>query len=346
MDRLRCGAVLVACAFACTIACVAREVRVLTLDGGGIRGVLSLEVLRRLEKDAKVDLTEDFDLYAGTSTGAIIAVGIASGTSVDVLENAYKNLGSKVFGTEQGWSLFQSGYSGEVLEEACEEYLKICGLHADARLGDLPGKVVIVAVDLKDEKTKRPRMSFFENVTPAGGEVKVLDALIRSTAAPTYFPASEGYVDGGLGMRDPALAGLIFASTPRQDLREVRLLSIGTGYSPEEAIEGSPDWGTVQWLLTGGYHSEASPLVELLFDLPDTVSSQVTRGLLGDRYRRVDLPLLAEIELDDYEKIDSLITYTRMLLDREGDQWKKTISWVREHITGKETRPSASDRES
>ena len=84
--------------------------RILSLDGGGIRGALTLgylkrieEVLRDIYKDPKLRLCDYFDLIGGTSTGSIIAAGLATGMEVEDLRKLYMDLGGKIFGDKRDW---------------------------------------------------------------------------------------------------------------------------------------------------------------------------------------------------------------------------------------------------
>ncbi len=71
--------------------------RILSIDGGGIRGVYPAHILRCIEERLKINLFETFDMIAGTSTGAIIAAGIASGLNAEILESLYVADGEKIF---------------------------------------------------------------------------------------------------------------------------------------------------------------------------------------------------------------------------------------------------------
>jgi len=309
----------------------AGQTRILSLDGGGVRGVVTLELLSHLQEGTGINFHEDFDFYAGTSTGSIIAVALACGMSVHDLIKDYKDLSSDVFSDGSYLSLFKPEYSHDKLKHDVKKILKACGLSEDVLVKDLPKKVIITTVSLDDKETHRWRMEFIENVTFGGGNIKVVDAILESTAAPTYFPSEHGHIDGGMGMNDPSLAALMYAYQPTDDLRDFILLAVGTGYDPRY-IKGNEEWGKSQWLATGSDHSGYPPLLNLLMDVESQVPEQVASRLLGERYRKINFPLPKPIALDDYEEIKKLIKYTQQFIDRDLPGWHETIVWADEYI--------------
>ena len=313
-----------------------KETRILTFDGGGVRGVCSLELLRELEKDTGIQVHKDIDVYAGTSTGAVIAVFLACGLSIDELLEEYEKLSSDIFSDPNSifTSLFYPKYDQKNLRNGLKQLLRKCGLSEDILVRDLPKKVVIPTVNLDDPQTHRWKLDFRENLDPpGGGNLSVVDALLETTAAPIYFSSQDGHVDGGMGMNDPSVAAVMFAYDPQKsDLREFTLLSIGTGYN-ETFIAGDEDWGTAQWLATGSEQTGAAPFLQLLMDVQEQASGQVCAELLGDRYRKIDFPLPEVIELDDYEQISTLIKYTQEFILKDQDVWKQTCLWVSDHFS-------------
>lgn len=303
------------------------SVRILSFDGGGVRGVVTLEFLRQLREEIGTDFYEDCDIYVGTSTGSIIALGLACGMSIDEMLEKYRDISLEVFSDGRFFSFFTSEYSAEKLKIGIEETLESCGFNKDTLVKDLPKKIIITAVNLNDESIGRWRMDFIENLTPEGGDVKVVDAILRSTAAPTYFPSQQGYIDGGMGMNDPSLAGLMFAYQQTDDIKNLTLLSLGTGYEPR-LIEGNTDWGEAQWVFTGSDDSGYVPLLNLLMDVDSQIPEQVVSQLLKDRYKKVNFALPDAIALDDYEKIDDLIEYTKEFIRNNRRIWNEITVWV------------------
>ncbi|WP_420422339.1 patatin-like phospholipase family protein [Simkania sp.] len=309
----------------------AQETRILSLDGGGVRGVVSLSLLSHLQEGTGINYRDDFDIYAGTSTGAIIAVALACGMDVNEILKAYKTLSAEVFSDGSYLSVFKPEYSQDKLKHNIKKILQACGLSDDVLVRDLPQKIIITTVNLDDKEVHRWRMDFIENITPDGGNIKVVDAILESTAAPTYFPAEHDHVDGGMGMNDPTLAALMFAYEPTDDLRDFVILSVGTGYDPRY-VKGGEDWGTYDWITHGSPHSGSPALVNLLMDVEAQIPEQVASKLLGDRYRKLNFALPKAIGLDDYKSIDHLLKYTREFIGNDLTGWHETIAWTNEHL--------------
>ena len=231
--------------------------RILALDGGGVRGVLALAILEKIEAaiarvhGGPVRLCDYFDLIGGTSTGAIIATGLALGHSATALRDFYRRLAPMIFKKPffrlPGW---QAQFDAEALRR---ELLSVIG----ARTLDSADLKTGLAITLKRIDaasawilTNNPRSKYWE--TPAdksflGNRHYSLANVVRaSTAAPHFFdPQSisigEGmppalFVDGGLTPHnDPSLALFLLASIPGYRLNwplghdKLTVISIGAG---------------------------------------------------------------------------------------------------------------------
>ena len=230
--------------------------RILALDGGGVRGVVALEFLREIESvlaaeaGRSIRLCDYFDLIGGTSTGAIIAAGLALGHSVDELSAFYQELAPRVFRQPllrlPGWKAI---FDARALANALE------GVIGDRRL-DTEDLQTGLGVTLKRLDTgsawilaNNPRSAFWE--TPAdrsyiGNRHFRLAQIVRaSTAAPHYFDPqeieiAEGvqglFVDGGLTPHNnPALALFLTAYVPRLGIGwpagpdKLTIVSVGAG---------------------------------------------------------------------------------------------------------------------
>ncbi|MDH5625939.1 MAG: patatin-like phospholipase family protein [Nitrospira sp.] len=231
--------------------------RILALDGGGIRGILTLQLLRRIETlvrertgDDSAVLADYFDLIGGTSTGAIIAAALALGWKVDRLEKLYRELGNSIFES----SFFRKGlmrpkFSAKPVKEALERE------YGDIRLGgpELKTGLAVVAKRLDTGSPwvihNNPKGRFF-NQLPGSNSTPNKDYLLRdvvrsSTAAPTYFEPEKirvaddvegAFVDGGVSPHNnPALQLLLLATLKGHGLcwptgaDQLLLVSLGTG---------------------------------------------------------------------------------------------------------------------
>lgn len=190
--------------------------KILTLSGGGIRGILSARILVELEKRLGGKIVDHFDFIAGTSTGAILASLLLTGTytaqeCVDMyVQNAsiiFKKNYLSIFG------LFGSKYSKLGIESCLDKYF------GEMMVQDLKKDCLIPCYD-----TLNRRMRFFTKSDQDG--ILVKDACRASSAAPTYFPPHINYVDGGVVCNDPAMCAISEVGGYNDSLL---LLSIGTG---------------------------------------------------------------------------------------------------------------------
>jgi patatin-like phospholipase/acyl hydrolase len=310
--------------------------RILTFDGGGIRGLVTLALLKRLEAEVPT-LLGNADLLAGTSTGGIIALGLAAGKSVEDLTALYKNNGGQIFDDSflrdirDAGGLIGAKYDPESLEKLLR------GVFAARTLKDLSKRVLIPSFSLDDrdaDPTKRTwSPKFFHNFPGADsdGDEPVVEVALDTSAAPTYFPSHGTYIDGGVVANNPSLAALAQTqdtrnTDPAPALNDIFVLSLGTGINLSYVDGVNHDWGLAQW---------ASPLVGLLLDASMGIADYQCRYLLKDHYRRIApvFPHNVNIKLDDWKRAQELIDFggACALVDsaRHDDvvQWLKAIGW-------------------
>ncbi len=279
---------------------------VLALDGGGIRGVLTAVLLERLNR--AVPFLEHVDLFAGTSTGGIISLALACGFSPAEVRALYKELGSTIFedslldDVRDLGNLVGADYSLDNLAGSLAEKFE------GKTLGDLERKVLIPTFDLdnapvKPGQARTWKAKFFHNFPGPDSDAKerVDQVALRTSAAPTFFPIFQGYIDGGVVASNPAMCALAQAlhkDTGGQEIDQVVLLSIGTGRNPRFLESQDGDWGLAQW---------APHLVDLMLEGSANLANYQCRQVLGDRFLRID-PLLPErIDLDGVDEIEKLI---------------------------------------
>jgi patatin-like phospholipase/acyl hydrolase len=291
---------------------VARQVRVLAIDGGGIRGIIPATVLAALERQAGRPASELFDLIAGTSTGGIIALGVTAPRagggarwSAAELVEMYVEHGPKIFSRsllrkiETLEGLREGKYSSDALDGVLAEKL------GDARLSDALTDVLIPAYDIQ---THDP-FFFKSRVARADPSVDYLmrTAARATAAAPTYFspahaipprlrpgwPHDHALVDGGIYINNPAMSA--YAEVLRdQPGADVLLVSLGTGrLTGSISYREAHDWGLVDW---------ARPLISVIMDGTSAAIDYQLEQLLGaDRRHFRFQTLLADVSdrLDD-----------------------------------------------
>lgn len=231
----------------------------ISIDGGGVRGIIPLACLVQLESQTGKPCRELAEMIAGTSTGAIIAALLSLGVSARGALALYRDLAEKAFEPLPIWrvilNLGNHRYSNAFIDKTLVE------VGADVPLNDLPIDVLITA-----KNTITSRTDFFVRDNPgnagAWGTIRLRDAVLASIAAPTYFPAHSAtvkgrahtWVDGGVGVSgNPCYHVAVEAIhyTGGKFLPgETRLLSFGTGRSPHpiDAEEANAlQWGS--WVL-------------------------------------------------------------------------------------------------
>lgn len=208
---------------------------ILSIDGGGYRGLFSAHILRRMEESWGVNWHRQFGMFAGTSTGSIIASGLASGISAKALTDFYITHGKSIF-ARRLWSyldiltIFTSKYSHACLAGLLED------VFGTQTLGDVPVPLIIPAVDIGNGCVHVFKSKYADGFIRDPG-VKLSDAVLASCSAPTYFDPHivEGkyqLVDGGIWANNPSLVAVIDAQYRlKVPLADIRVLSIGTGKS-------------------------------------------------------------------------------------------------------------------
>lgn len=273
--------------------------KVLSIDGGGIRGLIPVRILERLESHHP-GFVKEFDLFAGSSTGAVLAGGFAFGLEARFMRQMYQGFGAQVF-TDSIWDdirdlkyILGADYQVENFKSLLEQVI------GDAKLGQLRKKVLIATFDLKDEQRDPPRWKpkFFHNFPNSKGDVdeRLVDVVIRSAAAPVYFPVYQGYVDGGVAAINPSTCAL--AQAYHEGFLDVRLLSMGTGTNPRWLDVQDGDWGIAQWGLN---------LVNMFMDGGGDVADYQCRQILRDQYFRLQPLMRKTIGLDNWQAADALI---------------------------------------
>jgi uncharacterized protein len=234
--------------------------RILALDGGGIRGILTLQFLQALETlvrarfGEKTRLCDYFDLIGGTSTGSIIAAGLACGMTVDALQDLYRNIGASVF-QPGGLGRFLPGSlqgkfapkfpSGPLQAELDRQLGAETTLDSDKILTGL----MIMAKRLDTGSPWPLNNGGRGKYAVQDGALRLTQVVRASTAAPTYFAPEDiaihardgavvegAFVDGGVTpFNDPALQLLMLAALQghgfswRTGKDRLLIVSVGTG---------------------------------------------------------------------------------------------------------------------
>jgi Patatin-like phospholipase len=323
--------------------------RVLSFDGGGIRGLYHSKLLESL-KEYGLDVAQRADIVAGTSTGAIVAAALAMGKQPETISALYTDIGEKVFPPRwritravvglAGWVGKSPSYLSSVLREALEQQLG-----KNTTLGECEKRLMIPAISLNQYKLK-----VFDSTNESDKKKRLVDVVLASAGAPTYFlPAKVGdsyYVDGGLCCNNPGFRAAAALFRDGVDLSRIYLLSISTGAVPvtKAGIE----------FMTLRQFNWIRPIIDIAMSGSSDLAVQ--DGELVGYHCRVTESFESEVGLDDYEKAVAILpplaegkanevraSVTRWFdgpartgLDFSGT-WQSTFTWGEPVETGTDT---------
>jgi uncharacterized protein len=203
--------------------------QILVLDGGGLKGIYSAAVLAALEEDFGTDIRSHFDLIVGTSTGGILALGLAAGLRPHDMSSLYIDNARRIFPERRFHRTrrFAFGpYQPAALQSLLSEtFGQLC-------LGDSPVRLAIPSFDLTASNVHLFRTAHHARLRRDYRELFV-DVALATSAAPTYLPAHQlrglRLIDGGVWANNPTMVGVIEAlTTCEHDISKVRVLNIGT----------------------------------------------------------------------------------------------------------------------
>jgi patatin-like phospholipase/acyl hydrolase len=301
--------------------------RILSMDGGGIRGIITVVFLQRLSREPGLEGWLDrVNLLAGTSTGGLIALGLAAGKSLESIRAIYETDASKIFETSV-WheithlgNIFGAKYDIENLEEVLKTFLG-----EGTTLGSLAKLVLITSFDLDGTlrgvgRTWKPKL--FHNF--GGGDSDVAELAwkvgLYTSAAPTYFQPVDGFVDGGIYASNPSMCALAQSQDSRFEERapieDVVLLSLGTGTSRDFIRPQQPDWGAAQWI---------KPLISIMLDGVAGIADYECDKILNERYQRLSPPFPGDtsIEMDAIDQIPYMVHFA------EQQDVSEIADWIR-----------------
>ncbi|MDR6306695.1 hypothetical protein GGQ85_004429 [Nitrobacter vulgaris] len=260
--------------------------RILCLDGGGIKGVFTAAALARIENLTNKSIIDHFDLIAGTSTGGIVAIGLALGHSAQSLLSFYRDRGPRIFPStgllERSTALIRQLFVGPKHSQTIlrQELSNVLGKRS---FGESKCRLVIPAYDAVGG-----RIYVFKTAHAAGlvNDVKTaaIDVALATSAAPTYFAAARTdrdgrFVDGGVWANSTVMIALVEAAAVlRQPLSEINILSIGTTTEPFSIARNSRA-SALKWNIG---------LVDLMMEAQVEAAQAEASLLLDCRLHRVD----------------------------------------------------------
>lgn len=256
-----------------------RPFQILSLDGGGMRGLFPAGILARLEETYGVRIADSFDLVVGTSTGGIIALGLGKGMSPGEIESFYLERGPKIF--DGADNVLKS--LSQILEPKFDSGPLTAELQqcfGDTLLGDSQKRLVITSYDMENDDVRLIKTAHHPRLRN-DYKLPMWQVALATSAAPTYFSACHAIknarlVDGGVWANNPTMVGLTDAvSLLNIPLRQVRILSIGTSWELKQRPDKLDGAGKVGWaqeivdVMFRGQSHAAVKQAELLLNTPD-----------------------------------------------------------------------------
>ena len=277
--------------------------RILSLDGGGIRGIFPAAILAELESTylGGGSVAEYFDLIVGTSTGGILALGLAADMTASELLDLYMIRGKEIFPPElrsmrKALQYIVTGYSRKPLDRILEEVL------GGMKLRESQVRLCIPSLDWKYSDVyvfKTPHHPDYKK----DGDEPMAKVAAATSAASTYLkPIEDGYTfgDGGVWANNPIMIGLVEALSSFKTQRDnIIVLSIGCGEHPY-TINRLQRWlgGKLAWssIIFAAMHFQS-------------MNSLGQAGLLigRDRIIRLDPPSGGKIDLDDWRTARAIL---------------------------------------
>ena len=309
-----------------------KQYRVLSIDGGGIRGIIPAMILAEIENKTGKRIAELFDFIAGTSTGGILSLGLVipdeNGKpkyTAEDLVGLYQENGTTIF-SKDTWKRIRSGggvlderYSQAGIESVLDKYF------GDAELKDVVTDVLITSYDLQ---SRRP--FFFKSMKAkkdASRNHLVKFAARATSAAPTYFEPLKletndkftyySLVDGGIFANNPAMCA--YAEVTRMDQHDLLFVSLGTGEMSGQTIEHekAKNWGVMEWI---------KPLIDVMMDgNSDTVAYQLQQIIDAQAH-------------SDYFRLQASLTEDSTQMDNVKDSNLRKLKIIAKDLISKESK--------
>lgn len=302
------------------------RVQVLALSGGGYRGVFTTSVLAHVEEHFKLRTASRFDLLIGTSMGALIASALACDIAAETISEKTVAHGEKIFPPklfkDAKRLVHQASYDARALRGAIVD--TIGEANAERSLAEIDKPLAICAVNFT-----HGRPEIFRSRGLAGNQASrtpLIDAVLASAAAPTYFPAheirDESFIDGGVIANAPEMQGLTEAlARLRAPLASVYVLSIGTAARKEgAALETIGAASGLTWMNT-------HDLFNATIAAQEALAREQCESILGGRFYLLDRQPLKKQEpaVGKLDQVGDLTTKTLWSMAREAWREHQTI---------------------
>ena len=313
---------------------------VLSIDGGGSRGVIPTNVLNYIEHEQHLSIRHEFDFFAGVSTGALVAAFLArNGGSMEKLategyssESMTKIFDKSIWDKMLGRLQNQPKYDGVNKRAYFDE--QAAGIH----INDIVDKhLLILAYDFINRELVTFKNNRGKDALHNPALAEICDA---ATAAPTMYPPvsttapkRRWLVDGALATNDPSQCAISEILGMGHGLEDIWMLSLGTGQPAHDLSQEARDkigvesrgWGILGWLSNG--------LLDHMMSASSSVSAHQCEQLLGERYLRVSGQLprtLMQIDNTTEVRVEDLKSYAFLWYERFATDIRGLLDGARE----------------
>ena len=313
---------------------------ILSIDGGGSRGVIPVNVLHHIESIERVSIRDEFDFFTGVSTGALVAAYLARnvGRMEDLVTRGYTSESMSMIFDKSIWDKLLGRIQNQPKYDGINKRAFIDRQADDARINDVVDKhLLILAYDF----INRELVTFKNN----RGHDAVYNPLLAevcdaATAAPTLYPPvatsspkRRWLIDGALATNDPSQCAISEALALGHSLDDIWMLSLGTGRPTHDLSqeqrdrigENSRNWGILDWLTNG--------LLDHMMSASSSVSAHQCEQLLGKRYLRIngELPRsLMQIDNTTDTRVEDLKSYAFLWFEQFVEEFRALLQGVRE----------------
>lgn len=279
--------------------------QILSLDGGGIKGIFSAALLAAIEEDLHINIVNHFDLLSGTSTGGIIALGLGLGMKPREIVEFYVREGPKIFPKCFGMKRLQHWGFRKFSSAPLQAALKGC--FKDKRFGDSQKPLIIPSYNLGEDEVYLFRTPHLEKLK-RDYKVPAWKVALATSSAPTFFPCtrevdSVRLVDGGVWANNPTMVAIVEAySALKAPLESQWVLSIGTSDAVTHRRKRLDSGGILSWAF-------GNAVVDVIMRGQSVSADNQAGHLLGrERVERLSPKVAAEeFSLDGVDKVDDLI---------------------------------------
>lgn len=271
--------------------------RIVSYDGGGIKGYLPAIVTAAMESSTGKPMGIMADMLAGTSTGAILALGLAAGIPAGEMANFYRAKGPAIFRRSWGkrlrscFGVADEQYSNDALHAGLRD------IFGDKKLSGLATPCMAVAYEIETRQVLF--FTSWDAQRDPHRDFTLVDVAMASAAAPTYFEPWAAMsvagdrlacIDGGVAANDPAQCALVEVLKYGYGLEGISLVSLGTGQEDRAyLLKHARNWGLAAW---------ARPLLDILFAAASDVTDHHCRHMLPGRYVRLQQDMSEPVGMD------------------------------------------------